>query len=83
MEFAGRDPTTETVEQQARRAWLMAHRELADDQRSAFGHDKDWLQRGANNRHIIVVHDFSQVATTQHNYQDYILMTHERAVRDH
>ena len=51
---------------------------MAHVQRVAFGKDRVWLQQGANNRHIIIVHDFSQVTTTKHNYQDYVVVAQER-----
>ena len=79
MHFAGKDQDQDTEEEARQRKQLDDHRELAHDQRAAFVHDLQCLQQGTNNRHIIIVHDFSQVNTTKHNFQDYILVTHERA----
>ena len=76
--FAGCNPDQDTPQQQHRRAWLEGHKDLANAQCAAFGRDRVWLQQGANNRHIIIVHDFSQVTTTEHNYQDYVVVVQER-----
>ena len=76
--FAGTNPDNDNDEQQSQREWLEGHRQLAADQHAAFGHDRDCLRCGTNNRHIIIVHDFSQVPTSKHNYQDYVLVSQER-----
>ena len=77
--FAEQDPTQDTEEEKQKRKQLEEHRKLAHDQRASFMQDMHYLRQGTNNRHIIIVHDFSQVNTTEHNYQDYILVAHERA----
>ena len=76
-EFAGKDQDQDSEEEALQRQQLEEHRDLANAQRAAFVQDMQHLRQGTNNRHIVIVHDFSQVSTTQHNYQDYILMIHQ------
>ena len=78
IHFAGQDPDQDTEEEKEERKHLEEHQQLAHDQRNAFFQDMQHLRQGTNNRHIVIVHDFSQVNTTEHNHQDYILMAHER-----
>ena len=81
MDFAGKAQDQDTPEEALQRKQLDDHRELAHDQRTTFIHDLQCLWQGTNNRHIIIVHDFLQVTTTKHNFQDYILVAHERTWR--
>ena len=75
-EFAGKDWDQDFEEEALQWQQLEEHQDLAHAQRAAFIQDMQQLWQGTNNRHIVIVHDFSQVSTTQHNYQDYILVIH-------
>ena len=81
MDFAGKAQDQDTPEEALQRKQLDDHQELAHDQQTTFIHDLQCLRQGTNNQHIIIVHDFLQVTTTKHNFQDYILVAHERTWR--
>ena len=69
-------------EQHFQRWWEDVHHPLDVAQHAAYHKDYEDVRYGRNNRHIVVTHDFSKIKTQQHQHQDYILVSVERAPGD-